>query len=170
MLENLKEKKLKNLRIKNINKDWQIREDGILFYKDEIRTNKYISNSGYYFCNICRKNYYIHRLVAESFIPNINNSREVNHKNGIKTDNRVENLEWVSSKENKEHAKQNGLYNKTYGEFNKNSKLKKEQVIYIRQNYKQGDSEYGVNGLSRRLKVSPSLISQIVNYKIWNNT
>ena len=67
--------------------------------------------------NNTKKVFLIHRLVALHFIENIENKPCVNHKNGLKYDNNVQNLEWCSYKENNNHAVRNGLTKFTYKKF-----------------------------------------------------
>lgn len=64
------------------------------------------------------KNFRLHRLVAEAFIPNPNNKLQINHKDGNKKNNNIENLEWCNQSENMKHAYNNGLAN------NNNQKIK----------------------------------------------
>lgn len=72
----------------------------------------------------------IHRLVIEAFLENPDNKPECNHKNGIKTDNRLENLEWVTHSENMSHAYRTGLATNK-GETHPRSKLTESDVLEI---------------------------------------
>ena len=71
-----------------------------------------------------RKTHYVHRLVAEAFIPNPNNLTEINHKNEDKTDNRVENLEWCDRSYNVNYGKRNQKAFETLTKTNTSKKPK----------------------------------------------
>ena len=110
-----------------------------------------------------RKDFGIHRLVGIVYIDNLDNKPQINHKNGIKTDNRVKNLEWTTAKENIAHSIENNLKVSALGERHGNSILTNEHVIEI-------------NGLLGKMKqreiankfgIHHSIISDIKLGKTW---
>lgn len=96
------------------------------YYEREkiLKANK--NTQGYYFISLCKNNTCkrktIHRLIAENFLPNPDKLEQVNHINGIKTDNRLENLEWCTRKYNIQEAWRLGLVKQRTGKDHHSSK------------------------------------------------
>lgn len=100
-------------RIKSLARFRKTKANSIQYRQDLILKFGPQSKPGYYSIGLFRdskeKKFSRHRLVAEAFIPNPENHPQINHKNGIKGDDRIENLEWVTAKQNTIHAHQMGL-------------------------------------------------------------
>lgn len=113
------------------------------------------------------KNLSVHRLVAEAFLgPPPVGRGQVNHKDGVHSNNRVENLEWVDGRANQLHAIEIGLY-VGRGEGHGRAKLTEEQVHEIRRKY---TGRYGDQSrMGREYGVSQSLIAKIVRGDIWTH-
>lgn len=111
------------------------------------------------------KNFLVHRLVGISFIDNIENKKEINHINGIKNDNRIENLEWVTPMENVKHSYKIGIKKPQKGIYNGSCKLTELQVLEIRS--LKGLKSY--NELSKIYNVGTSTIGRVLQKTHWKH-
>ena len=103
--------------------------------------------------DVCFK---VHRLVATAFLPNIENKPYVNHIDGVKTNNNVNNLEWCTAKENTDHAIRTGLLD--YSKRSVVKVLNEDQISFIKEKYKPFCREFGSKSLAKMFGVSKSTI------------
>lgn len=165
----------KKVKIKGFENLYEINDDGeIIRLSTNQKSYGHISKKGYMRFELVktengkriRKTISVHRLVAETFIPNPENKPFVNHINGIKTDNRVENLEWCTAKENTEHAIRTGLM-AGINHPNHNSKLSSDDVKHIRDNYNKNDSNNNMTALAKKYNMHRNTISKVINGKTY---
>ena len=154
------------VKIKGYEEFYEISSSGEIRSKDRTVTDKIgrtrswkgkvlnpdIAPNGYYrvsfSINRKRKQFYVHRLIAEYFIPNPNNLPQVNHIDGNKLNNSLDNLEWVTVQDNVIHAYKNGLINFRYGENHPNygkfgSESKKAKPVTATNVITNEKKEYG---------------------------
>ena len=119
-------------------------------------------HNGYAFVRLCKggetHSYKVHRLVAIAFIENKHGKQQVNHLDLNRANNHVDNLEWVTAKENKNHGVINRKPNMPFGEKSKRSKLSNLQRIEI---YKAWEGGAIKRRLAIKYMVDPKVISQI---------
>lgn len=113
------------------------------------------------------KNYVrrVHRLVALSFIPNLENKPQVNHKDGNKLNNTLPNLEWMTSSENHQHAYDNKIRVIPKGEENPQSRLTEKKVHKIKQLISK---KMAYRLIAIKFKISKSYVSAINNGRSWD--
>jgi hypothetical protein len=116
----------------------------------------------------------VHRLVAAAFIPNPKKKPCINHKDGDRTNNKVNNLEWCTHSENTIHAYENGLFpdDMNSGSKNGRSKLNEAQVKEIRTRFKKADKQTTFikdiyQELMRDYGVSRSTIRRVIKGTHW---
>lgn len=157
-------------KLVGLNDKYSISNQGVLInnktgYVIKPILDKYGYNRVSIYVNGKKKFYYSHRLVAIYFIPNPENKPQVNHLNRIRTDNRLENLEWTTCKENIRHsfiAGRKGFSLK--GEKAVNSILKHSDIVVIKKMIADG---YKISEIAKKYPVSYSTIYSIKSGKNW---
>jgi hypothetical protein len=147
--------------------NYSISRDGIVVNMVSGRVVKArVDNKGYLRVILRRDKLYarrVHRLLAVAFIPNPGNKKQINHKDGNKLNNSLENLEWCTLVENVKHAYATGLMFTGKVPFRKDKKLDEHKVREI----KALSNTISKAELSRRYGVCPSVIGRIVSGDAW---
>lgn len=106
----------------------------------------------------------VHKIVASAFMIKPKHCTQINHKNGVKTDNRLENLEWVTQSKNQLHAYKLGLQPSRAGENNNNTTLKNEEVTNLKEFYNSGKT---IKEISKITGISIQIIRNIMYGRTW---
>lgn len=149
---------------------YEIYEDGSIFsHISEMFLKPYPSPDGYLLIDISHnKKVYtrqVHRLVATAFIPNPDKIETVNHKDGDKTNNHVNNLEWMTRISNVRHAWETGLVKPRSGEDNPANKFTEEQIREVCKLLETNKYNYKV--ISRITGVSYDTVKDIKYKRAW---
>jgi hypothetical protein len=151
---------------------YYVSKEGIVYNLDSDKYKKPTIYNGYATISIAGVMTSIHRLVAETLIPNPNNLRQVNHIDGNKLNNDISNLEWVSQRQNIMHAIENGLIDYSYIKKDKSGKFlgKKVKCIELNREFESfvDAAEYIVKIKNLQSKIST--ISSGINKAIKSNT
>lgn len=122
---------------------------------------------GYKYITVCnkgkRKNYKVHRLMGIAFL-NLKENELINHLNGIKNDNTLNNLEVCNHSENMKHAVKIGLLTNKKGDEHNRCKHKFVDICEIRRLYKE--TKISMRSLAKQFSCSVGYISDIINNKI----
>lgn len=142
-------------------------ENGMIFNLRGERMIGGVNKNGYRQGIFNGRNRNHHKVIADCFIPNPDDLRDINHKNGDKLDINVENLERTTHSGNVKHAYETGLMQKQCGEDHHAHKLTAKDVEYIRSVYSKRDSHYGAVALANKFGVDRTTIHDIVNERSW---
>ena len=165
--------------LKEYENDYLISSKGKIWSNNKNKwLNLNLATNGYYMVSLKNKYTTLHRLLAKTFISNPLNKREVNHKNGKKSDNRLKNLEWSTTSENMKHGFKIGIIKTTKKQRIARSKTGKntgkinspwKRLIpvnlsnKIRKEYKE--LKLGYKGLAKKYNVSKDTIIRLIKKK-----